>query len=89
MPALRPPTQNDSPRPVQYAAKPYGKTRGSRLAAASGRSPGPPLGLKPKPGMKIPFNMTVYRSADNVWRCWEGTLGESWELDQAGTLQLK
>jgi hypothetical protein len=37
----------------------------------------------------MPFNLTVYRSQDDVWRCWEGTLAESWRLDQAGTLQLK
>jgi hypothetical protein len=39
--------------------------------------------------MKVPFNLTVYRTEDEVWRSWEGTLGQSWQLDQAGTLQLK
>ena len=72
---------------VRFAAKPYGKTRGGWRGEWS--IPWQALGLKPKAGLKIPFNMTVYRSADNVWRCWEGTLGESWQLDQAGTLQLK
>lgn len=72
---------------VQYAAKPYGKTRGGWRG--EWLIPWSALGLKPEAGMKIPFNMTVYRSADDVWRCWEGTLGESWQLDEAGTLQLK
>ena len=72
---------------VRFAAKPYGKTRGGWRG--EGAIPWSALGLKPEAGMKIPFNLTVYRSADNVWRCWEGTLGQSWQLDQAGTLQLK
>ena len=72
---------------VQFAAKPYGKTRGGWRGEWS--IPWNTLGLKPAPGLKIPFNMAVYRSTDDVWRCWEGTLGESWQLDQAGTLQLR
>jgi len=47
------------------------------------------LGLKPQPGLKVPFNLTVYRSEDQVSRCWEGTRAESWRLDEAGTLQFK
>ncbi len=74
-------------RATQFAAKPYGKTRGGWKAEWA--IPWSALGLKPEPGMKIPFNLTIYRSEDNVWRCWEGTLGQSWQLDQAGTLQLK
>ena len=46
------------------------------------------LGLKPEPQLKIPFNLAVYRSDDEVWRCWEGTLAETWRLDQAGVLLL-
>jgi len=72
---------------VRFAAKPYGKIRGGWRGEWS--IPWDALGLKPTAGIKIPFNMTVYRSEDDVWRCWEGTLGESWQLDQAGTLQLK
>lgn len=30
------------------------------------------LGLKPEPGLKVPFNLTACRSEDEVWRCWEG-----------------
>ena len=47
------------------------------------------LGLKPSPGLKVPFNLVVFRAEDEVWRCWEGTLAETWRLDQAGTLQFK
>ena len=46
------------------------------------------LGLKPEPGLKAAFNLAVYRNEDAVWRCWEGTLAESWRVGQAGLLQL-
>ena len=46
------------------------------------------LGLKPKPGLKVPFNLAVYRAEDEVWRCWEGTLAETWRVDEAGELRL-
>ena len=45
--------------------------------------------IEPKPGLKVAFNLTVYRSEEQVWRCWEGTLAETWRLSEAGTLQLK
>lgn len=47
------------------------------------------LGLKPTEGMKVPFNLGVYRHEDNMWNGWEGTLAQPWRLDQAGSLQLK
>ena len=46
------------------------------------------LGLKPEPGLKVAFNMSAFCSEFAEWHCWEGTLAESWRLDQAGTLQL-
>jgi len=47
------------------------------------------LGLKPKPGLKVPFNLGAFRAEDGVWLCWEGTLGPNWRLDEAGAFQLK
>jgi hypothetical protein len=47
------------------------------------------LGISPKPGMKVPFNICAFVNEYGKWRCWEGTLGESWEVDKAGTLLLK
>jgi hypothetical protein len=72
---------------LKFGAKPYGKARGGWRAELA--VPWKTLGQKPEAGLKMPFNLTVYRSQDDVWRCWEGTLAESWRLDQAGTLQLK
>ncbi len=72
---------------VRFSAKPFGKTRGGWYGEWA--IPFEAIGLKPEQGMKIPFNLTIYRAEDNVWRCWEGTLAETWRLDQAGTLQLQ
>ena len=47
------------------------------------------MGLKPAPGLEVPFNLSVYRSEDNVWRSWEGTMSETWRLDRAGVLRFK
>lgn len=72
---------------VQFVAKRYGETRGGWRSEWA--IPWAALGLQAKPGLKVRFNLSAYRSEDQVWRCWEGTLGESWNLDEAGTLQLK
>jgi hypothetical protein len=47
------------------------------------------IGLKPKPGLKVAFNMCAYINEYGKWHCWEGTQGESWQVGQAGMLQLK
>jgi len=72
---------------ARFAAKPFGKTRGGWYGEWA--IPFDALGLKPEKGVKIPFNLAVYRTEDEVWRCWEGTLGETWHVDQAGTLELQ
>lgn len=47
------------------------------------------LGIKPAPGLKIPFNIGIYRAEDGVRSCLEGTLAEDWRLDRAATLQFE
>lgn len=47
------------------------------------------LGLAARPGEKIPFNVSSFRSQHAEWACWEGTLADSWRLDEAGTLTLQ
>ena len=47
------------------------------------------LGLKPKPGLKVAFNMCAYVNEYDNWHCWEGTQGESWQIDEAGILRFK
>jgi hypothetical protein len=47
------------------------------------------LGLESKPDLKAAFNICAYINEYDKWHCWEGTLGESWEVDKAGVLQFK
>jgi hypothetical protein len=72
---------------VRFIAKPFGKGHGGWRSEWA--IPWEALGLKPAAGQKIPFNIGIFRSEDEVWRCWEGTLSQNWRLDQAGTLLLK
>ena len=44
------------------------------------------LGIKTEPGLKVPFNLCVYCNEYGKWHCWEGSQGESWDLDQGGWL---
>jgi hypothetical protein len=37
----------------------------------------------------VAVNVAVFRAEDQVLRVLEGTLGESWKVDQAATLQFK
>jgi hypothetical protein len=46
------------------------------------------LGLEIKPDMKVPFNICAFVNEYDNWHCWEGTLGESWQVDQGGSLQF-
>lgn len=72
---------------VRFAVKSFGKTHGGWRSEWA--IPWEALGLKPTAGQKLPCNIGMFRSEDEVWRCLEGTLAENWHLDQAGTLVLK
>jgi hypothetical protein len=72
---------------VQFAAKAFGTRMGGWRAEWA--IPWEAIGVKPGPGVKVAFNLAVFRSADQVWRLLEGTLGENWKLEQAATLQFK
>jgi hypothetical protein len=72
---------------VKFAGKPYGKTRGGWRGEWV--IPFDAVGLKPAAGLKVPFNIGVVRAEDGVRRCLEGTLAETWRLDEAAVLHLK
>lgn len=46
------------------------------------------LGLKPGEKAEVPFNLTAYRSEDDVYAQYAGSLGETWDLKVAGRLLL-
>jgi len=68
-------------REVRYAAAVEGNTWTGEwaipLAAAD-------TGIAP--GMRLPFNLCVFRSESNEWILWAGTLGPAWQLENAGTI---
>ena len=46
-------------------------------------------GLKYKPGLKLDFNMGVWRSESGEWIIWRGAQGPTFELDNGGKLTLE
>ena len=46
-------------------------------------------GIKCKPGLRLGFNVGALRSEINEWVIRTGTLGPTWQLDNAGTLILE
>jgi hypothetical protein len=46
------------------------------------------LGVAPGAKALVPFNLTVYRSEDDVFAQYAGTLGETWDLKRGGRLML-
>ena len=72
---------------VKYMAKVLERPRRGWIAEWA--IPLDALGIKPKPDLKVPFNMSAYINEYDNWHCWEGTQGETWEVDRAGALQFK
>jgi hypothetical protein len=46
-------------------------------------------GLVYQPGLKLSFNIGVMRSETGEWLIWQGALGPTWKLDNAGVLVLE
>ncbi|MBT7162411.1 MAG: hypothetical protein HN904_06500, partial [Victivallales bacterium] len=46
------------------------------------------LGIKPGEKTVLPFNLTAYRSEDDVFAQFAGTLGDTWDLKLGGALML-
>ncbi|MCC6444315.1 MAG: right-handed parallel beta-helix repeat-containing protein [Armatimonadetes bacterium] len=46
------------------------------------------LGLDPARTGPIAFNLSVRKRASGLWLMWQGTSGNTWDLDSAGTLTL-
>jgi hypothetical protein len=75
---------------VRFVAKTMiGRKGGARGWQAEWAFPLAALGLQASPGLKAAFNIAVFGSEFQEWNCWEGTLAESWRLNEAGTLSFQ
>jgi len=53
------------------------------------RIPFAALGITPEPGTRVPFNLTVRKSASGQWVLWSGTLDlATWDLRHGGLLEF-
>ena len=66
----------------------YGASVDKRIWRAEWAVPLAALGIKPGEKTLLPFNLTAYRSEDDVFAQFAGTLGETWELERGGRLML-
>ena len=46
------------------------------------------LDLEPTVGARIAFNLTVRKTHGDLWLMWEGTRGQSYDVSQAGVIEL-
>ena len=46
------------------------------------------LGIDPHKHKKLQLNLTVRKTAGNLWLMWEGTRAHSWQVDRAGIIEL-
>jgi len=69
---------------VKYAAKVIGKDRWT----ADWQIPLASLGIDPKKPAKLQLNLTVRKTAADLWLMWSGTGGYSWDVQSAGTIEL-
>ena len=67
----------------------YGAVVTQRAWAAEWQIPLAALGVEPKPGTKLAFNLGVRRTDTNEWVCWAGTNGANWKVAEAGEVVLK
>lgn len=69
---------------VRFVAKIIGKDRWT----AEFLIPFAALGIDPAKHKRIEFNLTVRKTAAPAWLMWRGTRGYSWEVQNAGIIEL-
>ena len=70
---------------VRYAAKVVGPA----LWTAEFRIPFAALGIGPARPARFPFNLSVRKTANDLWLMWRGTHASTWDVDNAGVLVLE
>ena len=66
----------------------YGASVVDRIWRSEWSVPLAALGIEPGEKTVLPFNLTAYRSEDDVFAQFAGTLGETWDLKLGGALML-
>jgi hypothetical protein len=69
---------------VQYA----GKIVEAKKWTAEWRIPWTALGVDPTKQTSFPFNISIRKTANELWLMWQGTAGMTWAVDSAGTIEL-
>jgi hypothetical protein len=46
------------------------------------------LGVDPAKHSRLQFNLSVRKTADDLWVEWQSTLGCTWEVERAGVIEL-
>ena len=69
---------------VVYKAKVAGDT----LWTAEWQIPFASLGIDPAKHRTFAFNLSVRKTADDLWLQWRSTRGSTWQVDRAGVLKL-
>ncbi len=69
---------------VQYKAK----LVDSKHWGAEWTVPFASLGIDPAKHTKLQFNLSVRKSADEQWLMWQGTAACTWEVGNAGVIEL-
>ena len=58
------------------------------LWTAEWRVPLASLGIDPATDTRLAFNLTVRKTADSLWQMWRGTGGPTWDVFEAGFIEL-
>jgi hypothetical protein len=66
----------------------YGASVDKKIWRSEWAVPLAALGIEPGEKALLPFNLTAYRSEDNVFAQFAGTLGDTWDLTCGGRLML-
>ena len=69
---------------VQYA----GKIVEAKKWVGEWRIPWTALGIDITKQRTFPFNISVRKSANELWLEWQGTAGSTWQVDNAGIIEL-
>ena len=69
---------------VEYKAK----IVDSKRWTAEWRIPFASIGVDPAKHTKLGFNLSVRKTADDLWLMWQGTAACTWEVGNAGILEL-